>query len=102
MRKPRSAYPDHTRAYREKRRQAILNAAAARMGVQSWSVVERLVREALEDAATDEQAAARLNSLIYNLSEKIKAGDSEKPPADMEMIRETYPVRPAGRRPASS
>lgn len=95
-RKPRSAYKDRTRATRAARRQAILDAAARRMGVNSWSGVESWVRQALEDAATDEHAAARLNSLFYNLSEKIKAGDPERSPADMVEILEKYPIRQPG------
>jgi hypothetical protein len=96
-RKPRSAYPDKTRASRSARRQAILDAAAKRMGVESWSTLESVVRSVMEVSDTDEQAARRLRDLIRQLANTIKDGQPDEPPADMVEILEQYPLKSAGR-----
>lgn len=91
-RKPRSTYPDRTRAARAARRQAILNAAAQRMGVESWSTVEARTRWALETAATDHGAAAQLRELLLGLADKIIDGPADRPPADVQAVRDRFPL----------
>jgi hypothetical protein len=91
-RKPRSTYPDRTRATRAARRQAILNAAAQRMGVESWSTVEARTRWALETAATDHGAAAQLRELLLGLADKIIDGPADRPPADVQAVRDRFPL----------
>ena len=100
-RKPRSTYPDRTRATRAARRQAILDAAAQRMGEQSWSTVEARTRWALESAASDNGAAMQLRELLLDLADKIIDGPADRPPADVKTVYEMYPVRSAGRPPAT-
>ena len=90
-RKPRNSYTDHTRADRSRRRQAILDAAAQRMGEQSWSVVETMIRAALEKK-TDAGASRGLRELLYDLADRITDGTANRPPADIKAIYDAYPL----------
>ena len=90
-RKPRNSYTDHTRADRSRRRQAILDAAALRMGEQSWSAVESSVRAALEKK-TDAGASRGLRELLYDLADRIIDGPANRPPADIKAIYDAYPL----------
>jgi hypothetical protein len=98
-RKPRSAYEDHTRKERAARRQAVLDAAAVRMGYTSWSAFETFVRGALEGAATDRGAARNLKVFMEESTKRIGEGAPNLPPADLQEIAERWPTRSPGRPP---
>ena len=96
--KPRSKN-DPTRNTRQARRQAILNAAAVRMGYGSWVKLAGAVRKAMEgDTAT---------GLMMDLSRLLNEADyclnvsetGSQPPADMLAVAAAYPVKTAERRP---
>jgi hypothetical protein len=97
MKKPRSSYPDHTRKLRTGRRNAILNAAAVRMNAGTWQKFSTSVREAIESAETDNEAAENLRNLLLSASQSISGGPRDWPPADMLAILAAYPPRKAGR-----
>jgi hypothetical protein len=97
MRKPRSSYTDHTRKLRSGRRTAILNAAAVRMGYRSWQKFNTFVREALETAETDHEAADNMRNLLYAAERAIKDGPDNLPPADVQAVLAAFPPRKSGR-----
>ncbi len=98
--KTRSSSDDHTRALRAGRRNAILDAAAVRMGRETWTKFESEVRQALETADTDGLASANLRLLFTDVTSRIKDGQPDQPPADIQKALSTYPIRKAGRPPA--
>ena len=87
--KPRS---DKTRGIRAKRRQAFLDAAARRMGMLNWGKLQEWTRECVEGPMTDQGVNNRLRDMLLKLANGIPGGDPNAPPADMNKVREMYPV----------
>lgn len=95
--KPRSSYTDHTRKLRSGRRNAILNAAAVRMGFSSWVTFSTAVRRVMESANTDSNVFNALGDFLSDLAKDMPNGKHPDPPADMQAILATYPPRKSGR-----
>ena len=93
---PKPRTPDHTRALRANRRQALLDAAAARMGRETWQRLATEFRSAVETAETDAQASDNLRALCRDLLAQIKDGRPDLPPADVVAAIAAYPLGRSG------
>lgn len=91
---PKLRTQDRTRALRANRRQALLDAAAARMGRETWQRLATAFRSAVETAETDAQASENLRALCQDLLAQIKDGRPDLPPVD---VLETIAAYPLGR-----
>lgn len=87
--KPRQ---DKTRKVRADRRKAFLDAAARRMGMLNWGKLQEWTRECVEGPMTDQGVNNRLRDMLLKLANGIPGGDPNIPPADMDRVREVYPV----------
>lgn len=96
-----TGHGDTTRGERSARREALLNVAAHRMGKESWSAVETVIREAVEHGSgtgieTDiDIQLALITALDFLLAEtRIKLiGRSIDPPADVIEALKAHPRR---------
>lgn len=93
---PKPRTPDRTLAQRQNRRQALLDAAAARMGRETWQRLATAFRSAVESAATDAQAANNLRALCADLLGQIKDGQPDMPPADVLAAIAAHPFGKPG------
>jgi hypothetical protein len=90
-------YKDNTRALRDRRREAILNAAARRMGFTSWRNFGSHVRAQVEPAQTDFIASENLRFILNAASNNVREGKRGTPPADIIAALDAFPARKPGR-----
>lgn len=97
--KPRT---DTTKATRSRRRQALLDVAARRMGFESWSTFEKNVRKVVETASSDFSLSMNLVEILDAAKERayIDAGprsaEYNKRPADVLAVLAAHPRKERG------
>lgn len=84
---------DYTKKIRADRREALLDAAAKRMGLLDWAALMKWARECVEEPSTDQGVNTRLRDMLSTLIKSIPGGDPSAPPADIDAVRALYPKR---------
>ena len=92
----RSKYPDKTRSIRAGRREALLNIAAHRLGVDSWSKLESEFRKAVETGKTNKEINDNLRFLLQSALTLIDEGTDDLPDDLIAALGE-FPARKPGR-----
>lgn len=83
---------DYTKKARADRRKAFLDAMAVRWGLLDWGKFTQWARECAEEPSTDQGVNNRARQMLLSIANSIPGGDPNSPPADMDKIRELYPV----------
>lgn len=83
---------DKTRKVRADRRQAFLDAVARRFGCLDWGSFTQWARECAEEPDSDQGVNERLLTMLTSIAASIQKGDPNARPADMDRVRELYPI----------
>lgn len=92
-------YPDHTRTIRNRRRQAILDAAAIRFGFESWTTFGSAVRRAMEQSPTEADLNTKLRRILQEIDGRLRAQpvNAAEKPGDLARVLSEYPQGHGGR-----
>lgn len=78
----RNDYPDLTKSQRARRRYALQDAAARRMGYETWQKFGTAIRNAAENTTTNDELITALSALLDQAKQHLTAAPADDQPAE--------------------